>query len=173
MKRGLLALSLVLALGAVASTSWAATSGTAQVVLAASPNVMVDILDPAVTLSPTPTDYTNDFVEAAGASGLRVRVKTNSSTGMSLLVRCADASPQIALSDLQVRTQTAAGSGGTTMSSYTNITSSNQTLWTSGVAQHAWYTVTTDVRVNNLVNYNATSGGTNYVNTLTYTVVAL
>lgn len=173
MKRGFLALSLVLVAGAMVSPSWAATSGTAQVTLAANANVMVDILDPAITLTPTPTDYTNDFVEAAGASGLRVRVKSNSSTGMSLLLRCSDATPQIALADLQVRTQTAAGSGGTTMSSYTNITASNQTLWTTGVAQHAWLTVTTDVKVNNINNYDAGSGGTNYTNTLTYTVVAL
>jgi hypothetical protein len=41
-------------------------------------------------------------------------------------------------------------------------------------AQHAWLTVTTDVRVQNLMNYNdaATAGTTNYTNTITYTVVS-
>ena len=92
---------------------------------------------------------------------------------MSLLVRCADATPQIALADLQVRTQTAPGSGGTTMGSYTNISASNQTLWTTGVAQPAWQTVTTDLKINNINVYDAGGGGTNYTNTLTYTVVAL
>src|SRR5689334_1615747 len=143
MKRGLLVLSLILLGGAVASTSFAATSGTATVTLAANANAFIDVLDPSITLTPTATDYVNDYVEAAGPLGLRVRVKSNSSTGMSLLVRCGDASPQIALADLFVRTQTAAGSGGTTMGTYTAITSSNQTLWTTGVAQGPFFTITT------------------------------
>jgi hypothetical protein len=175
MKRGLFVLSLVLVGGAVASSSWAATSGTAQVTLAANANAFIDVLDPSVTLSPTSTDYDNDFVEAAGASGLRVRVKSNSSTGMSLLVRCADASPQIALPDLFVRTQTPPGSGGTSMSTYTAITASNQTLWTTGVAQGPFQTITTDIKVQNINSYTDASGGgaTNYTNTLTYSVITL
>jgi len=175
MKRMLLALFVTLGLVGGAVASFAATSGTANVTLAANANTMVDILDPSVTLSPSATDYDNDYVEATGASGLRVRVKSNSSTGMSLLVRCADASPQIALNDLLVRTQTAAGSGGSTLGSYTAITASNQALWSTGVAQHPWQTVTTDVRVRNLGTYDDASGGgtTNYTNTLTYTVITL
>lgn len=175
MKRTLLALFVTLGLVGGVAASFAATSGTATVTLAANANTMVDILDPSVTLSPSATDYDNDYVEAAGASGLRVRVKSNSSTGMSLLVRCADASPQIALADLRVRTQTAAGSGGSALASYTTITASNQALWSTGVAQHAWQTVTTDVRVDNIGTYDDASGGgnTNYTNTLTYTVITL
>jgi hypothetical protein len=175
MKRGLLVLSLILVGGAVASTSFAATSGTATVTLAANANAFIDVLDPSITLTPTATDYVNDYVEAAGPLGLRVRVKSNSSTGMSLLVRCGDASPQIALADLFVRTQTAAGSGGTTMGTYTAITSSNQTLWTTGVAQGPFFTVTTDVKVQNINSYTDASGGgaTNYTNTLTYSVITL
>ncbi|MBI3540503.1 MAG: hypothetical protein HY076_09545, partial [Candidatus Eisenbacteria bacterium] len=161
----MLALALVAASGARA-----ATTGTANVTLAATANAMVDVLDPTITLSPTATDYTNDYVEAAGASGLRVRVKTNSSTGLALLVRCADAVPQITLADLLVRTQTASPTGSTTMGSYAAITSSNQTLWSMTTAQQTWLTVTTDVRVQNLINYNdaITAGPTNYTNTLTY-----
>jgi hypothetical protein len=163
-----------LCLIAAASTSFAATTGTSTVTLAASAQAMVDILDPALTLTPTPADYNNDFVDAAGVSGLRVRVKTNSSTGLSLLVRCADATPQIALADLLVRTQTAAGGAGTTMASYTAVTAANQQLWSTTVSQHAWQTVTTDVRIQNLINYDdaITAGTTNYTNTLTYTVIA-
>jgi len=67
----------------------------------------------------------------------------------------------ITLADLQVRTQTAPGTSGTTMSTYTSITASNQTLWTTGVAQHPWQTVTTDVKVNNIGNYDDASGGGN------------
>jgi hypothetical protein len=159
---------------AVATTpSLAATSGTATVTLAATANTMIQILDPAITLSPTPTDYDNDYVEASGASGLRVRVKTNSSTGMILSVRCSDASPQIALADLLVRTATPAGPSGASLASYTAITSSDMTLWSTGVSQHPWQTVTTDVRVQNLIGYDdgAGAGVTNYTNTLTYTVV--
>ena len=156
-----------------ASPSLAVTSGTATVTLAATANTMVDILDPSITLTPTPSDYDNDYVDAAGASGLRVRVKTNSSTGMVLSVRCSDATPQISLADLLVKTATAAGAGGSALASYTAVSSSDMSLWSTGAAQHAWQTVTTDVRVQNLINYNdgAGPGVTNYTNTLTYTVV--
>jgi hypothetical protein len=166
-------LATVVLLSVLAASSQAATSGTANVTLAATANTMVDILDPTITLTPTTTDYDNDYVTATGASGLRVRVKTNSSTGMILRVRCSDALPAIALADLLVKTATAPGTGGTTMASYTAITSTDQTLWTTGTAQHPWQTVTTDIRINNLINYNdgAGPGVTNYTNTLTYTVV--
>ena len=151
----------------------AAGSGTANVTLAASAHAMIQIVDPALVLTPTPADYDADLIEATGVSGLRVQVKTNSSTGLALLIRCADASPQIALADLLVRTQTASPSGGPTQASYTPITGSDQTLWTVGVAQHPWLTVTTDVRIQNLINYNdaSSAGTTNYTNTLTYSVV--
>ena len=165
--------AVVIVAALVAPSAQAATSGNATVTLAASASTMVQIIDAAVVLSPTPTDYDNDYVEAAGASGLRVRVKSNSSTGMVLKVRCPDATPQIALADLLVKTQTAAGTGGTTQSSYTAITGSDQNLWTTGVAQNALLTVTTDLRVQNLFAYNDANGAgtTNYTNTLTYTVV--
>src|SRR5687768_16120514 len=132
----------------------AATTGTSTVTLAASAHSMIQIVDPALTLVPTPTDYDNDFVEGVGVSGLRVQVKTNSSTGMVLMVRCADAAPQIALADLLLRTQTPAGVGGATMGAYTAVTAANQNLWSTGTAQHPWFVVTTDVRVQNLFNYD-------------------
>lgn len=170
---GRILVSAVLMSALAASSALAATSGTATVTLAATANTMIQVLDPAITLTPTTTDYDNDFIEASGASGLRVRVKTNSSTGMVLSVRCSDATPAIALADLLVKTATAAGPGGATLGSYTPITSSDMTLWTTGAAQHPWQTVTTDVRIQNLINYDdgAGPGVTNYTNTLTYTVV--
>lgn len=176
MKRHTLVVLSMLLLGAVAIAlpASAATTGTSNVTLAASANAMIQILDPAITLTPNATDYGNDFVEAAGASGLRVAVKTNSTTGMALMVRCADAAPQIALADLFFRTQTAAGAGGSTLAAYTGMTAVDQSLWTTTVAQHPWLVVVTDVLVQNLMNYDdaIAAGTTNYTNTLTYTVVA-
>lgn len=174
MKRICTVLLALLAVAVLVPGAQAATTGNATVTLAASASAMIQILDPAITLVPTPTDYDNDFVDAAGASGLRVRVKTNSSTGMVLMVRCPDAVPQIALADLLVRTQDAPGAGGATMASYTAITGADQNLWSTGVAQHPWQTVTTDIRIQNIFNYDDAVGGgtTNYTNTLTYTVVA-
>ena len=167
-------LSVLLGGVTLAHPASAATTGTSNVTLAASANAMIQILDPAVTLTPNATDYGNDFVDAAGASGLRVAVKTNSTTGMALMVRCADAVPQITLADLLFRTQTAAGAGGSTIAGYTAITAANQNLWTTTVAQHPWQVVVTDVRIQNLMNYDdaIAAGTTNYTNTLTYTVVA-
>jgi len=170
---GVISAVTLLFAGMVAGGAQAATSGTATVTLAASAMAMVDVLDPATTLTPTPTDYDNDYVEATGASGQRVRVKTNSSTGMVLFVRCSDATPQIALSDLLLKTQTAAGTGGTTMSSYAAASATDALLWSTTAPQHAWQTVTTDIRVNNLFSYDdaAAAGTTNYTNTLTYSVI--
>jgi hypothetical protein len=144
----------------------AATSGTSNVTLAASAVALIQIDDAAITLSPNATDYGNDYVEATGAAGIDVEVKTNSTGGLA---------PQIALADLLVRTATAPGAGGgTSLGSYTAITAANQNLWTTGAVQHTFLVVTTDVRVQNLINYNdaAAAGTTNYTNTLTYTVVA-
>jgi hypothetical protein len=160
----------------LASSAHAApnTTGTSNVTLAAQAVSLIDVLDPTLTLSPTTTDYDNGYVEAIGASGLRVRVQTNCTTGMAVLLKCADPTPQITLADLLVRTQTASPTGSTTMSTYGAITGANQMLWSMSTAQHAWLTVTTDVRVQNLMNYNdaITAGPTNYTNTLTYTVVS-
>lgn len=164
---------LLVAGALLAPLAQAATSGTSNVTLAASAHAMIQITDAAITLSPTVTDYENDYVEAAGAAGIDVDVKTNSTSGMVLMVRCADAAPQIALADLLVRTTTAPGAGGSSMASYTAVTAANQNLWSTGAVQNPWLAVTTDVRVQNLINYNDAAGGgtTDYTNTLTYTVV--
>ena len=158
----------------LAPLAHAATSGTSNVTLAASAVALIQIDDAAITLTPNATDYGNDYVEATGAAGIDVEVKTNSTGGLALQVRCADASPQIALPDLLVRTATAPGTGGNSIATYTAITAANQNLWTTGAVQHTFLVVSTDVRVQNLINYNdaATAGTTNYTNTLTYTVVA-
>ena len=91
-----------------------------------------------------------------------------------LSVKCADASPQIALADFLVRTQTAAGAGGSTLSSYTAITASDQALWSTGTAQITFLQVNTDIRVQNLFAYPDAigPGTTSYTDNLTYTLVA-
>jgi hypothetical protein len=168
------AIALAAVVGGAATAS-AASGGSATVTLAAQATGNIDILDPAVTLSPIQTDYDNDYVEAAGASGLRVRVKSNSSAGLNLLVRCSDPTPPIALADFLIRTQTAPGAPGSSISTYTPIQSTDQLLWSTGSAQKSWLTVTTDIRIRNLGNYEDAAGGgrTNYTNTLAYTVIAL
>jgi hypothetical protein len=174
MKRNLAVFVLVLSVAlALPFLAQAATTGTANVTLAAQATVQLSVLDPAITLNPSTTDYDNGYVDAAGASGIRVNVKSNSSTGAALLITCQDASPQVALADLLVRTQTAPQGGGTSIASYTPITAVNQTLWSSTTAIHGWSTVTTDVRIQNLMNYDDPSGPgvTDYTNTLTYSII--
>lgn len=173
MKRNAFLTAVLLGGLVIAAVGHAATVGTSNVILAASANAKVDILDPSLMLTPTATDYDNEFVEAAGAGGLRVRVKTNSSTGMVLLVRCDDAVPEIALADLLFKTATAPGGAGTSINAYTAMTAADQTLWTTTTTEPAWLTVTTDIQIQNLFNYSdgIGAGTTNYTNTLTYTVV--
>src|SRR5437867_13195087 len=148
MKRRLVESAALAVIGLLAaSVSFAANTGTSAVTLAASASVVLDILDASMTLTPNATDYTNDYVEVTGVSGLRVRLKTNSTTGCVLSVKCVDASPQIALADLRLKTQTAAGAGGSTLPSYPAVTAANQALWSTGAAQITFVTVTTDIRV--------------------------
>ncbi len=175
MTRRILVLAAMLASSLfTASAGYAANTGTSAVTLAASANAVLDILDATMTLTPNAADYTNDFVEVTGASGLRVRLKSNSSTGCVLSVKCTDASPQVALADMLVKTQTAAGAGGATQSTYVAITGSDQALWSTAASQVAFLVVTTDVRIQNLFGYPDAFGGgtTNYTDNLTYTVVA-
>ena len=175
MKRTALAIAAIVTCSVLtASAGFAANTGTSAVTLAASANAVLQVLDATMTLTPNATDYGNDFVEVTGASGLRVRVKTNSTTGCVLSVKCVDASPQILLADFLVRTQTAAGAGGSAMAAYTAITASDQALWSTGAAQSTFLQVNTDIRITNLMAYPdaITPGPTNYTDNLTYTVVA-
>ena len=175
MKRRLATLFAILTCGLLTtSVSFAANTGTSAVTLAASANAVLQVLDATMTLTPNAADYSNDFVEVTGGSGLRVRLKSNSSTGCVLYVKCTDASPEIALADFLFKTQTAPGVAGSTISSYTAITASNQALWSTGIAQIAFLEVDTDIRIQNLFAYPEAigPGTTNYTDNLTYTVVA-
>lgn len=134
----------------------------------------INVLNSAMVLTPTPTDYAKDYVEATGASGLGIKVKNTGSAGLTLLVRMATPSA-ITAGDLLVRTLSAPGPGGTTLSAYTALGSANVTLWSSSVPQGPFFQVDMDVRVRNLFNYddNAAAGTTSYTNTLIFTVVEL
>jgi hypothetical protein len=152
----------------------AATSGTSNVTLAASAVALIQIDDAAITLTPNATDYGNDYVEATGVAGIDVEVKTNSTGGMAPAgaLRGRDAADRARRPAGAHRD--APGTGGSSLAAYTAITAANQNLWTTGAVQHTFLVVSTDVRVQNLINYNdaASAGTTNYTNTLTYTVVA-
>lgn len=130
----------------------------------------LQIRDDTETLIPTPTDYDNDYVQANGA--LALRVKNTGSTGLTVLVRCADAAPRIALSDLLLRTPTPPGAGGSSMAAFTAMSAVNQRLWSSAAPQGPFADLTIDIRIRNLFNYDGGITGTaNYQNTLTFTVV--
>jgi hypothetical protein len=157
----------------IAPVIFAATSGTSDVILQANATVQINIVDASITLSPSQTDYEAGYISAEGAGGIDVQLRTNSSTGAILKLKCADGSPQITLSDLLFKTQTAPGGSGSSQASYTAITGSDQDLWTTTTTSPAYSTIRTDVRVQNLWNYNdpGTAGTTDRTNTLTYTVI--
>src|SRR5437867_3965416 len=112
--------SLVGTLGSV-TTGVCPLAGGFGVTPAAAANGFLNVIDTAVTLTPTAADYSRDYVEITGATGLRVEVKSNSPTGLVLFVKCVDAAPRVALADLLVRTLTPPGTGGTSMATYTAV----------------------------------------------------
>ena len=150
--------------------AWGLTAALAGRVCA---NANIVVLDAARTLTPTAADYTNDFVQITGAAGVRVQVSTDPGNGLNLYIRCADAAPRIALADFLVRTLTAPGAGGTTMSTFTAVTAVNQLLWSTTNAPAGSTTVNTDIRIKNLFVYSDPigAGTTGYTDTLTFTVV--
>jgi hypothetical protein len=165
-------LPALLVLAGAWSAANAATSGTSDVILHATATAEINIVDASITLNPNQADYETGYVSAEGAAGIDVDIRTNSSTGAILRVLCADGAPEITLTDLLFKTQTAPGGGGTSISSYTAITASDQDLWTTTASTGvSWTTIQTDIRVQNLFNYEDTGGGTDYTNTLTYSVV--
>jgi hypothetical protein len=137
-------------------------------------SLFLQVDTPAVTLTPASTDYVRDYVEATGASGIQLRIKTNDAVGMSILVRCPDALPQIALNDFLVRTLTPPGNGGSALAAYTPIQATNLFLWSTGSTVAPFFVVSTDIRIRNLIGYNdsPSAGTTAYTNSLVFTVVS-
>jgi hypothetical protein len=156
-----------------AGVDFSPTAGLSVVRAARAASAHVDILDATMNLTPNAADYTNDYVEVTGASGCRVRLWTNSGTGGVLFVKCADAAPRIALADFLVKTQTAPGPGGTSMTSYTAVSATDRALWSSAAAVAMWGQVNVDIRIKNLFAYPDAlgAGTTNYTNNLTFTLV--
>ena len=155
------------------SLRFSTSTGIAGVSEARAASAHVNILDATRTLTPSAADYGNDYVELTGASGLRVQVWTNSATGCVLYVKCADAAPQIALDDLLVRTLTAPGPGGTSMTTFTPISAADQALWSTRAAVPPWLQINTDLRIQNLYAYpdGIAPGTTAYTDNLTFTVI--
>jgi hypothetical protein len=135
---------------------------------AAAPASSITISDSEVYLTPASGDYAVGFVAVEGVSGIRVRVTTDNPTGAILYVKCTDASPQIALSDLLVKSPTS----GAIITTYTAITAADQALWSDNSTFNN-QSVDTDVKVLSLWTYSDASGGgtTDHTNTLTYTIV--
>jgi len=134
----------------------------------ASSTSSISIVDAQVYLAPTTGDYDLGYVTAEGVSGIRVQVTTDNPAGAILYVKCVDASPEIVLNDLLVKSST----NGSLIAAYTAITSSDQALW-SKASTFTDYPVDTDVKIQNIWNYSDAAGGgtTDYTNTLTYTIV--
>jgi hypothetical protein len=156
-----------------ATMSLSPTTGLSGVSAASAQSLRLQVIDVTKILIPTATDYANNYVEVTGAMGLAVEVGTNSVTGCVLFVKCADAAPQIALPDLLVKTQAAPGAGGTSMMVYTEVTASDQALWSTGTTAPGWTAVSLDLRIRNLSTYADGVGGstTNYTDNLTFTLV--
>ena len=134
----------------------------------------VHINTPSLTLIPSALDYTNDFVDATGSSGIDVKVKTNSPTGLILKVRSSGAGNTIQLGDLLVRTLTPAGAGGVALASWTPLALTDLNLWSIGGPQGPFVSVAADVRIRNLGGYddNPNATYTYYSHTLVFTVVS-
>lgn len=147
-------------------------TGIALIAEASAQTASINVIDNSVALTPTAIDYENDYVEATGNFGVRLNVRSTSTTGMAVYVRCGDAAPQIRLPDLLVRTLTPPGTRGTSMAGYTALAATNQLLWSTGVPQNGNRRVDVDLRVRNLFGYGdgAGAGTTQYSNTLTFTV---
>ena len=141
---------------------------------AAAQSHVLQVLDPSVTLTPTAADYASDHVDLTGGSGLRIRIKSGSTTGSIVFVKCADAAPRIALPDLLVKTRTAPGAGGASLTSFTAVTAFDQPLWSTRAAQNSFLQIVVDIRVQNLFAYPDAilPGTTGYTDNLTFTIVA-
>ena len=160
--------------------SWVATIATvvATMVVATAPvqaaEAFVHINTPSLTLTPSAQDYANDYVDAVGSSGIDVKVKTNSPTGLILKVRSSGAGNTIRLGDLLLRTLTPAGPGGAALISWTPLGLTDLNLWSIGIAQGPFVSVATDVRIRNLGDYDdlPNAGYTFYTHTFVFTVVS-
>jgi hypothetical protein len=137
-------------------------------------SLFLQVNTPAITLTPSAADYARDYVEVMGSAGIQLRIKTNDPVGMTVLVRCSDAAPRIALNDFLIRTPTGPGPGGASLATYTPIQSTNLFLWSTGDELAPFFIVTTDIRIRNLMNYDDSAAGgiTGYTNTLVFTVVS-
>ena len=129
---------------------------------------------PQVTLTPSAQDYANDYVEATGVAGIRIRVKTNNATGLILKVRSSGAGNTIRLGDVLVRTLTPPGSGGVAVNRWTAVALTDLNLWSVATGSNQFITIGADTRVTNLGTYGdqVSAGFTYYSHSLVFTVIS-
>ena len=166
---------LLIALAPLAAVNWAqaATSGQVDVVLNTTAQAEIRIIDTSLLLTPSQADLGAGYITAEGPAGITVQLRSNSSTGAALKLRCADAAPQIALDDFLVRTQTPARGSGISQSTYEPVPASDQILWSCDGSLPGWTTVQTDVKIQGLRRYMETTreGDRFLSNTLVFTIV--
>jgi hypothetical protein len=132
------------------------------------PETSITIVDAQIYFTPTAGDYAVGYMNGEGKDGIRVNVTTDNPTGTILYIKCDDASPEIALADLLIKT----ASNGAIITSYAAITDSDQALWSRPVPLTD-FPVKTDVQIESIWNYSDAAGGgtTDYTNTITFTIV--
>ena len=135
---------------------------------------IIHVDTPQVTLTPSAQDYANDYVDATGAAGIRIRVKTNNATGLILKVRSSGAGNTIRLGDVLVRTLTPPGNGGVAINNWTPVTLTDLNLWSITTGSNQFINVGADTRVRNLGAYgdNVSAGFTSYSHALVFTVIS-
>ena len=156
---GGLLISLLAAAGVAAAPVLAATQGQATVNVSMGKFAQLQVLTTMYTITPTETDMENDYAEALDA--IRVKVRTNSSSGARLKVYGAAGSPGIDLEDFLIKNDV--------ITEWTPIAGSQndaQTIWSVSQKQSEWVDVFLSLRVQNLWNY---ADGT-YSNTLTFVI---
>ena len=135
---------------------------------------IIHVDTPQVTLTPSAQDYANDYVDATGAAGIRIRVKTSNATGLILKVRSSGPGNTIRLGDVLVRTLTPPGRGGVAINNWTPVALTDLNLWSITNGSNQFINIGADARVTNLGWYgdNLSAGFTSYSHALVFTVVS-
>jgi hypothetical protein len=157
---------------AMASQAHAATSGNSTITLTMAEFAQIQVNTASLTLTPTQGDFEAGYVEATGASGISVDVRTNSEDGCRLKFsgQTGDGRGSKITSgvggDFFVKSSTT----GTSMPSYMAVKTTEQNIWAGFTAKPQFTdtpgTIQVDVKVTNLEDYIAGS----YNNVLTFTV---
>lgn len=167
-----IALGILVAVIATPPTTWAGTSGSVEVILAASAKAEIRIHESAVVLVPDDDDLAVDHVAAEGIDGIEAEIRSNCATGTALNVRLDGGANDLAASDLWFRTRTPVRDAGVSQQIYTPVRSSDQLVWSSSGSLPEWTAVHTDIRLHNLHQYvTSLRAARSLSSTLIFTVV--